>query len=781
MVNSAAEPLFNQQWYLNNTGQSGGTPGADINILPVWDEYTGAGVTIGVVDTGIDYRHPDLAGNYNFDLDFNSLTGEQDGFIDNSLSTSWHGTAVAGLIAADDNGTGMVGVAPDASVSGVVGLNDASLLSSGAFNISNNSWGATVPFSDNALSADFGPFLDALRTGAQQGRDGLGTVFVFAAGNAIDLFGTGEIFDGDDNANFHGLQNSSFTIAVAALDDNGTRAAGRSELGFSTPGVPILVSAPGTNVLSTDRVGFPGAAIGDFAEISGTSFAAPIVSGVVALMLDANPGLGYRDVQEILAYSARQNHVTDDRWIINGADNWNGGGLHKNFHYGFGIVDAHAAVRLAETWQLQSVFDNSTIASDQTSFLFGQTISESQAFIDSFTIEEEVMIDHVQVAVDITHDFLGDLEIYLTSPSGTRSLLLPRPASGELGGGQLVFNLTSTDFWGENSTGTWTLEVVDQALFDTGFISSWDLRLIGDPVTDDDLYILTDEYIIFAAEDLSRRIIDDSNEGSDTLNASAVTLDSVFDLSRAGASRIGDVPLALTDNSSIEVVFAGDGDDLLIGAEGDERLSGGRGNDTLRGGDGDDVLIGHQGNDALIGGVGIDTAAYDGVFGAFTIDATARSGIVLGPDGSDSLADVERLQFSNGTLALLDPDSADDEIVRLYQAAFDRDPDLGGLDFWSDRVDDGLALVSVSRNFIDSLEFEAVYGTELSDAEYINQLYANVLGRPGDSEGVAFWAGLLQSGNRDRADLLLAFSESEENVAGTALLIQTGIFAPDIL
>lgn len=780
MVNAQAEPLFGQLWHLENTGQTGGTPGADINILPVWQEYSGAGITIGVVDTGVDYTHPDLAANYNFAADFNTLTGAPDGFTDTALQASWHGTAVSGFIAGDDNGTGSVGVAPDAQVSGIVGLNDASLFASGDFDISNNSWGATVPFSDNALSPQFGPFLDALRTGAEQGRDGLGTVFVFAAGNAIDLFGNGDIFDGDDNANFHGLQNSSFTIAVAALDDNGTRATAESALGFSTPGVPILVSAPGTDVLTTDVTGSGGNDSGDFTTVSGTSFAAPIVSGVVALMLEANPDLGYRDVQEILAYSARQNDVDDARWFENGADNWNGGGLHKNFHYGFGIVDAHAAVRLAETWQQQAVFDNSVVVGDETSFFLGRTIADNQNFVDSFTVEEDIRIDHVQVAVDITHDFLGDLQIFLTSPDGTRSPLLSRPLSGQFAEGTLNFNLTSTDFWGETSEGTWTLEIRDEGFLDSGFIDSWDLRIVGDPKTADDLYVYTDEYAAFAGGDAARQSLNDS-QGSDTLNAAAVTVDSVYDLS-GGGSRIGATPLEIAAGTAVETVFAGDGDDIITGAGAGERLFGGRGEDSIFGGAGDDLLIGHRGEDFIDGGSGIDTARIDAPFADARFFGTAVSAsVITDSSGLDRLSDVERLRFTDGMLALIDPRTADDEVVRLYQAAFRRQPDIDGFDFWSERIDNGTALTAVAAQFIDSAEFEAIYGTGLSDAEFVDQLYINALGRPGDPGGVAFWTGLLEDDRRERAEVLVSFSESPENVANMAGLMTEGLFAPEIV
>ena len=91
-----------------------------------------------------------------------------------------------------------------------------------------------------------------------------------------------------------------------------------------------------------------------------------MVSGIAALMLEANPNLGYRDVQEILAYTSRRYILNqpapgDSPWAENGAKNSNGGGLHYNLDYGFGLVDALAAVRLAETWEKQQVFTNEQV------------------------------------------------------------------------------------------------------------------------------------------------------------------------------------------------------------------------------------------------------------------------------------------------------------------------------------------------------------------------------------------------------------------------------------
>jgi len=371
------DPLFQDQWHLLNM-----IGGIDINVMPVWDEYRGSGAIVGVVDDGVEYNHPDLIDNYDQTLDHDSNSNDSDA---NALRGDTHGTPVAGLIAADDNGVGTVGVAPDATVTGfrisfAENAPHSSTLGSldlqHTVDISNNSWGFSYPFGDNFIVEDFTPYEDALINAVENCRDGLGTIWVFSAGNGGQA--------GDD-VNYHNMINSRFTIAVGATDMDGTPNI------HSSPGAALLVSAPSSDgdvgaLTTIDRLGRAGDNGGNYLDNFGlTSGAAPLVSGVVALMLEANPDLGYRDVQEILAYSSRQPDAQVGQQI-NGADNWNGGGLHFDHQMGFGIVDAHAAVRLAESWQSQSVLDNE-ISSEflQSSLGF---IHRNEEFYSAITVED---------------------------------------------------------------------------------------------------------------------------------------------------------------------------------------------------------------------------------------------------------------------------------------------------------------------------------------------------------------------------------------------------------
>ncbi|GAB4154268.1 MAG: hypothetical protein Fur0046_34170 [Cyanobacteria bacterium J069] len=646
------DPLFADQWHLVNTGQTGGLPGIDINVASVWADYTGAGINVGLIDDGVESVHDDLFANYNSALEFDAA--ENDGDAAPSSGFDYHGTSVAGLIAASANGVGGVGVAPDASISGLrldfftldesdfIAQVTAAFYRMANFDVVNNSWGYTIPFYDNFSTPQYEGFGKALQHVAETGRDGLGTVVVFAGGNGR----------GFDNANYHNLENSRFTIAVAAINHFG------ESTFYSTPGASLLVSAPGGEfndaIATTDLSGAAGDDPSDYTQnFGGTSAAAPIVSGVVALMLQANASLGYRDVQEILAYSARQTDATDLGWSFNGAKNWNGGGLHVSHDYGFGLVDAHAAVRLAETWTAQSTLDNEQVVSETSAPAL--EILDLDTVSDSITITESLKIDQIEVVLDLEHTYLGDLVITLTSPDGTESVLVANPDSFDT---EIKFTLSSTHHWGETGVGTWTLSITDEFGLDTGILNRWTLKLYGDAPSDDDTYIYTNEFGNFKT-DASRTTLSDA-AGVDTLNLAAVTSDLEIDLTPGATSLIAGNTLTIAAGTWIENAYGGDrddqisgnalgnllwgrrgedflrgraGNDILQGEQGDDRLEGDEGADMLMGGDGNDALAGGRGNDTLSGGTGGDRFLY-----------TGSSAFSAGSFGVDTITDFNWLE-----------------------------------------------------------------------------------------------------------------------------------------
>lgn len=207
-------------------------------------------------------------------------------------------------------------------------------------------------------------------------------------------------------------------------------------------------------------------------------------------------------------------------------------------------------------------------------------------------------------------------------------------------------------------------------------------------------------------------------------------------------------------------------------------VQGGSSADWLGGSSFADRFTGLSGDDRIEGGAGVDTAVFRGALGEYGLQedsAGVRTVIdgVTGRDGIDVLVSVERLQFSDVSVAY-DVAGTAGQAYRLYQAAFNRAPDIGGLGHQMRAMDEGLSLVDVARNFIESPEFVRTYG-ELNNSQFVIQLYANVLHRAPDPEGYLFHLGNLDSGVASRAVVLVGFSESNENKLALIGVMQDGM------
>lgn len=208
-----------------------------------------------------------------------------------------------------------------------------------------------------------------------------------------------------------------------------------------------------------------------------------------------------------------------------------------------------------------------------------------------------------------------------------------------------------------------------------------------------------------------------------------------------------------------------------------ENLNGSRFADNVTGNLFDNVIRGNGGNDLINGGAGLDVCVYSGISNQYEVDSAA--GIVTDKhsyrDGVDTLSNVERLQFLDRTVAL-DTELWDDagSAYRLYKAAFDRAPDEVGLGYWIEQLDDGASLDSAASGFIQSAEFSSLYGSNISDAFFLTQLYNNVLDRNPDQAGLNYWVNQF-NGGLSRESALINFSESSENVSNVADAISNGI------
>lgn len=517
-----------------------------INLIEVWEDYglTGKGITVRINDDGV------YVDNKEFDGRFDDPDNSCADYLPNPGDDDGHGTGVAGIILGNANNDQCgVGIAYNAKFSACNFFTDAIRYSALAYkletyDISQNSVGMPACLEEGTIKNDKNIIHDegcaftfdskynvcdtcegeftsdrsistscakaiakhckdfykedteacndfpeiivggscdydklpatavtALELGIKQGRDGKGTIFTFASGNS---------FSNSDDVNYSGWTNSRFTISVGAVGKDGFHS------DYSTSGAALMVVAPSGDNKDIGHLMTAGLGVDTCADSGqGTSFACPVVTGVIALILEANPDLTWRDVQGVLAQSSTnvEADTEDDTQTTNGAGVW-----HSNW-YGFGIVNAKAAVEAAMDWKLyteelqavgMSKEENKEL-SDADGNKFVSTIKlnpSADNYPDDFVAESTAIL------LDLSHYNRGDLEIELESPSGTKSILHPgrMPENTQLTGEQR-WKLTTLKNWGEDPTGTWKLKVRDlvdrEDSLDKNIFRDWQLVVYG--------------------------------------------------------------------------------------------------------------------------------------------------------------------------------------------------------------------------------------------------------------------------------------------------------------
>jgi subtilisin family serine protease len=527
-ISSGAGDLTSYLWHLNNTGNSNdffslnaGVNGEDINMGAI--TQAGTGIIVAVVDDGLEITHEDLkdnvvaGGSYDF----------TDGDTNPTLITSngGHGTSVAGLIAASNNSPtniGGKGVAPNAKLKGFNALQNQAennfikslggdALSSDV-DIFNQSYGYSN--SDDFLISST---VEAnYKNGVENLRSGKGAIYIKAAGNGYSEFGSVKCSSTNyaqttcQNSNMDPEASIPYNIVVGAVNADGKKSS------YSTAGSSIWIASTGgedgsTNpaMLTTDQSGCDrgysksnstknafedntnglNPSCNYTSGFNGTSSAAPVLSGVVALMLEANPNLTWRDVKHILATTAEKidasiatttiviggnNYDAEPAWLTNAAG--------YNFHnyYGFGRVDATRAVASATSYVLGSLgtfSQTNSITSTVNSTIPDNNIS---GISNTINTASTLTIEAVQIKVNITHPYTGELAVELTSPSGTKSVLF-NMFNGFGSSNNLNMVLLSNAFYGESATGNWTIKVIDGDIrsFGTRMLNNWHIRFFG--------------------------------------------------------------------------------------------------------------------------------------------------------------------------------------------------------------------------------------------------------------------------------------------------------------
>ena len=528
-INLKTDPFYQYSWHLKNTGQTNfaantGTAGADMNVDVVINSgKTGNGVTIAIQDSGLEIAHEDIANNH--------LAGKSCDFLnddDDPTPTSSggdHGTSVAGIAAATGwNDKGGRGVAPKANLVGhnvlayqtISTYLDAYGATSGGcdtdvVDIMNQSYG-TGDSSSFDTSGLFSLFLDAYVNGVTNGRSNKGFLYVRSTGNSF--------YSDSGHCSPSGASWSNtpyeYSCYDSSYDDDHTEpyligvtalSAFDQKSSYSTPGTSAWISGYGGEfgstypaMMTTDLMGcdkgynqsssvITGDSTCDYMQsFNGTSSAAPSVSGAIALILEANSNLTWRDIKHILASSATQidnsrsktyESVDLYKWTTNAA------GFKHHPWYGFGKINVQSAITLAEAYVLGSLGTFVNTSGTQTSI--GGTITSNQRTI--FTAKKITLsapagssnfVEFIKLSLGFDHADPEEISVELKSPDGTTVTVLQPFTLKTSNPSNNDFDMGISSFYGESISGDWTLIITDYTDDGVGgTLDNWSIKVYG--------------------------------------------------------------------------------------------------------------------------------------------------------------------------------------------------------------------------------------------------------------------------------------------------------------
>ncbi|XP_077105985.1 proprotein convertase subtilisin/kexin type 7 isoform X2 [Ranitomeya variabilis] len=448
------DPKYPQQWHLHNTR----SPGMDINVTGVWERnVTGRGVTVVVVDDGVQHTVQDIQPNYSpegsYDLNSNDPDPmpHPDGYSDNH-----HGTRCAGEIAAvPNNSFCAVGVAYGSRIAGIRVLDGplTDSMEAVAFNkhyqindIYSCSWGPD----DDGKTVD-GPHQlgkAALQHGVIAGRKGFGSIFVVASGNGGQY---------NDNCNYDGYANSIYTVTIGAVNEAGKMPFYAEECASMLAVTFSSGDKQMRSIVTSDWDLQKGT--GCTEGHTGTSAAAPIAAGMIALMLQ------YEDHEAA--------------WETNGA------GFSHSHQHGFGLLNAWRLTNAAKVWEsvpYLASYVSPALKENQNIPLVPNVLELSwNVTAADLLLSGMRTLEHVAVTVSVTHPRRGNLQMQLFCPSGISSLIGATRKMDADPGGFTDWIFSTVRCWGESAEGTYRLLVTDveEEPHKRGVFQTWQLTLYG--------------------------------------------------------------------------------------------------------------------------------------------------------------------------------------------------------------------------------------------------------------------------------------------------------------